>query len=1026
MMRGVTLYTPDDVSYGTTTVALKLHLPPSTASVVWHGASFEQHPRALLCRVHMYPVTDGFLDAAHETPPILRFCFVELDGAWHAFDAFAETVDFEMSAENSAEFRRRAAHVVATAGAVRWMSAHKSANALHARFYFNNIERGSEPPAEAMPYERMIHAAVQPVTVSDPVEEPTEESIDSVVSPTTLGLMSRIAAFTKSTLAILVALSLLLLRCVAQLRSGKDKQSWLRVMYSIGQCALRVIATLVGTYITGVAMDVMSSWVRRAIAYAFPVYELMTRTSTNALDAVRCIIKLQMPFVVAWVAPTTWFLGSLTPILGDIPTLLLRITDEVIGVSAMSEANRTLCERIDLGQRILSSVGNLVAFFQNMLFDMLLKVGFESISSRSGPFKKILGLSHLSSKTELTSADVADLHDAVATLLSALGVTLPKLGPWAEVARTLFTLAIFALVLAIKATVGGTKSRIKATVGGTKFGNQGTGDETKAERWFGYNDALRNVVSHCYSWGSLNTACAEKAKQEWHSGLEADAARGRQLIEENAAQEKLRAAVRAEATRKEDAKRKAEAEAARRKAEDATKQKAKEDAAKQKAQEAEAAKQKAKEVEAERKKEVARKLREKDKNELADDLREGAADEAEEKRIWDEIRRNKAAEEQAKLEAERSAKEDAAKQKADAEEAAKQKAQDAEAAKQKAKEAEAERKKEVARKLREKDKNELADDLREEAADEAEEKRIWDEIRRNKAAEEQAKLEAERSAKEALQKAEKEADLQAEQEHTRLMQLDKIERERRKSEFRTQQWWDATWNTTSAFVESFLYAYATLIVAHYAPHSRAALLACAPCEVRVEAAMPTVGAATGRQYIAPVTLGPRRADAIDGEASRGLVVLPASEKVQLHVVQTPFKVGDRTEVGAVAYVSAGPGMKSALGAIKDKLALPLDFVIARETPRESKHLPIKSISIAFSELASNQAPVLVPADSSITMLLDVGNIMIGSKVYKVWCKNFEHPWQEQMAGGTRQLAKTEAEAIELLLRAAHLGKRQAR
>ena len=79
----VTLYTPDEAP-----LVLKLHLPPTTATVAWHGASFG-HPRAMMCRVHMYPVTDGFLSATHETPPILRFCFLQIDGAWHALDAFA-------------------------------------------------------------------------------------------------------------------------------------------------------------------------------------------------------------------------------------------------------------------------------------------------------------------------------------------------------------------------------------------------------------------------------------------------------------------------------------------------------------------------------------------------------------------------------------------------------------------------------------------------------------------------------------------------------------------------------------------------------------------------------------------------------------------------------------------------------------------------------------------------------------------------------------------------------------------------
>ena len=90
--RATVLYTPEAPAHSFGAVAprskLFLDLPPSTASVVWHGIALDKHPRSMLCRVNMYPVQAGLLDEAHETPVVLRFCFVEVDGVFHAFDAF--------------------------------------------------------------------------------------------------------------------------------------------------------------------------------------------------------------------------------------------------------------------------------------------------------------------------------------------------------------------------------------------------------------------------------------------------------------------------------------------------------------------------------------------------------------------------------------------------------------------------------------------------------------------------------------------------------------------------------------------------------------------------------------------------------------------------------------------------------------------------------------------------------------------------------------------------------------------------
>ena len=1009
----VTLYTPDEAP-----LVLKLHLPPTTATVAWHGASFG-HPRAMLCRVHMYPVTDGFLSATHETPPILRYCFLQIDGAWHAFDAFAEP-EAALSAEQTAEFRLRAEHVVATAGIMRGLSKTKTANALHARFYFNNVERGSEPPPEAMLYERMIHAAVQP-RVSEAVgavEEPTEESVETAVSPATLGIMSRIAAFTKSTLAIVVALALLLLRCVVKLRMNAEETSWLGVMYGIGQCALRVIATLVGTYITGIAIDALSSWVRRAIAYAFPAYEILTRTSTNSLDAVRCIIKLMMPFVVGWVAPTTWFLGAITPILGDIPTLLLRITDEVIGVSAMSDANRRLCERIDLGRRILSSVDSLVAFFQQQLFGTLTKLGFEAISRRSEQFAQMLRLSHLASKPELTSADVAEVYSAVSSLLSALGITLPKLGPWAEVARTLFALAIFALVLAIKQTVGGAQQF------GSNQGFMGLARSPKVapppntEKWeFAESRGLTNLPKAAHRHGEQAVAEARAQNPNLYDSCgtfftgackkEIDdkiAANGRQLYRNHMEY------VISDYERK-------QAEKERKAAEDAA---AAEAAAKKAAEDAAAVRQAAEDA--------AKKAEQEQAKRTALVVTEAGFD-------------KRAAEEDVKVRGARKAAfyEGQAKRKAlvatEADfdkRAAEEDGQERGARKAAFYEEQAKRRALVATEV----------DFDERAAEEDGQER---EERKTAFFEEQAKRKAlvateadfdESAAKVAdlmQREKRKEAFLEERAKRTALVaeadfdesaakKADREERRKRKAAFHGEQAKQAA----SVFADRFLYAYATLILAHYAPHSRAAIVACASscgagqaaqAAQAAQAVQPAVGVEA--PYVAPMSLGPRRADAIDGEARRGLVV--EAGRGDLRVAQTPYVIKlqneTQTRTGAVAYVGAGHPMwrdpSTAVAAVRSKVAVPLDFIIVHEAP--------KSASVALSELASDYTPVLAPPDANIRLILDVGNVRIGHDTFKVWCRHEQHPLQSQLSAGVMQLASTIPEAIERLFRAAYVG-----
>jgi hypothetical protein len=1024
----VTLYTPDEAP-----LVLKLHLPPTTATVTWHGASLG-HPRAMLCRVHMYPVTDGFLSATHETPPILRYCFLQIDGAWHALDAFAEP-DVALTAEQTAEFRLRAEHVVATAGIMRGLSKTKTANALHARFYFNNVERGSEPPPEAMLYERMIHAAVQP-RISEAVEEPTEESVETAVSPTTLGIMSRIAAFTKSTLAIVVALALLLLRCVVKLRTNAEETSWLGVMYGIGQCALRVIATLVGTYITGIAIDALSSWVRRAISYAFPAYEILTRTSTNSLDAVRCIIRLMMPFVVGWVAPTTWFLGAITPILGDIPTLLLRITDEVIGVSAMSDANRKLCERIDLGRRILSSVDSLVAFFQQQLFGTLTKLGFEGISRRSEQFAQILRLSHLASKPELTSGDVAEVYSAVSSLLSALGITLPKLGPWAEVARTLFALAIFALVLAIKQTVGGAQQF------GSNQGFMGLARSPKAappqnaEKWeFATSRGLTNLPKAAHRHGeqavtearaqnpnlyeSCGTFFTGSCKKEIDDKI---AANGRQLYRNHMEY------VISDYERK-------QAEKERKAAEDAA---AAEATAKNAAEDAAAVRQAAEDAAA-----VRQAAEDEVKKAAEDEVKKAAEDAA----AVAEDAAKKAAEDAAAV---RQAAEDAAAANATKKPAERadnvRKAQEAAKNEQKRK---ARRHKELAKRNRvQGDAIARAEQLEADEEDKPfKEKRRLDreaQQARNAAKKDQAKR-APVVPTEATQASEapSQDEQQPEPEQSKDETAGNVEGN---GEADKEGWWDATearakaiwakskekagalWKDThdwldskldaaSVFADRFLYAYATLILAHYAPHSRAAIVACASSCGAGQAAQAAHAVGVEAAYVAPMSLGPRRADAIDGEARRGLVV--EAGRGDLRVAQTPYVMQNETQArtGAVAYVGAGHPMwrdaSTAVAAVRSKVAVPLDFIIVHEAPR--------SASVALSELASDYTPVLAPPDANIRLILDVGNVRIGHDTFKVWCRHEQHPLQRQLSVGMMQFAPTVPEAIERLLRAAHVG-----
>ena len=906
MRPDVALYTPDDAP--PKRAALTLHLPPSTAGVVWHGASFAQHPRTLLCRAHMYPVTDGQLDEAHETPPILRFCFLELGGAWHAFDAFepgAGPPELELSAAQAAELRARADAVVATAGQVRAMSRHKSANAIHARLYFNNIERGSHPPPEAMHYERMIHAAVQPRAPAPLGAEeaaPDEDSIEAAVSPGALGLMTSLAEFTKSLVAVLVTLSCLLLRCLSRLHAGADG-TWTTMMGQIARCALSIIVKLAGTHLANMVVSATGAWVRRALRYAFPVYEVISRTSSTPLDAARCFVKLLMPYVVAWLVPVLGVVSAV-PVFGDVPTLLLRITDELIGVSAMSARNRKLCERIDLGRRILSSVGDLVDFLWGKLLERLLALAWAAVAGASATFAEILALMPLADKPVLSSADVVRIHKAVMTLVAALGITVPEVGEWASFARTLLVLAVFAALLAIKRSVG--NSRFGITPRAVSAAVQAARASDRA------------LYSSCSSFWTWRNSCI--------AGIDAGIDAAEREREERLRREQEGRARETKRMRIEDAAKRAAAAA---------------------------------------KKEEERLQLEAD--EKAGQEQERLAREAEEQRLARETEQ-KAGHEQERLAREAEERRLAREKKETAGQEEQRLAREAEAA------AEEQR---LARETEEK-----AGQEKERLAREAEEQRLAREAEEQRLARETE----EKTRQEAAAAAKKHADAAAKPSESAL------------------------------FAESFLYAYATLVAAHYAPLLRTDLIACVSCTPGAEdAAAPDEAArAESPAFVAPVELRTGRGDAIDANASRGMVI---TRERGFRVEPTPYAVRGGTETGVVVYVGANARQwkRGLLDELRQRVALPLDFVIALAAPAA------EGASLVISELVSNEAPVLVPHGASIRMVLAVGSLTIGSTAFDVWCRDTAHAWQPQLADAdvVWQLAGTVPDAVQRLLRAAH-------
>ena len=134
------------------------------------------------------------------------------------------------------------------------------------------------------------------------------------------------------------------------------------------------------------------------------------------------------------------------------------------------------------------------------------------------------------------------------------------------------------------------------------------------------------------------------------------------------------------------------------------------------------------------------------------------------------------------------------------------------------------------------------------------------------------------------------------------------------------------------------------------------------------------------------------------------------------VEPTPYAVRGGTETGVVVYVGANARQwkSGLLDELRQRVALPLDFVIALATPA-------KGASLVISELVSNEAPVLVPQGADMRMVLPVGSITIGSTAFDVWSRHTAHAWQPQLAdaGVVRQLAGTVPDAVQSLLRAAH-------
>jgi hypothetical protein len=221
---------------------------------------------------------------------------------------------------------------------------------------------------------------------------------------------------------------------------------------------------------------------------------------------------------------------------------------------------------------------------------------------------------------------------------------------------------------------------------------------------------------------------------------------------------------------------------------------------------------------------------------------------------------------------------------------------------------------------------------------------------------------------------------------------------------------------SALFAESFLYAYATLVAAHYAPLLRTDLIACVSCTPGAEdAAAPDEAArAESPAFVAPVELRTGRGDAIDANASRGMVI---TRERGFRVEPTPYAVRGGTETGVVVYVGANARQwkRGLLDELRQRVALPLDFVIALAAPAA------EGASLVISELVSNEAPVLVPHGASIRMVLAVGSLTIGSTAFDVWCRDTAHAWQPQLADAdvVWQLAGTVPDAVQRLLRAAH-------
>jgi hypothetical protein len=651
------------------------------------------------------------------------------------------------------------------------------------------------------------------------------------------------------------------------------------MMGQIARCALSIIVKLAGTHLANMVVSATGAWVRRALRYAFPVYEVISRTSSTPLDAARCFVKLLMPYVVAWLVPVLGVVSAV-PVFGDVPTLLLRITDELIGVSAMSARNRKLCERIDLGRRILSSVGDLVDFLWGKLLERLLALAWAAVAGASATFAEILALMPLADKPVLSSADVVRIHKAVMTLVAALGITVPEVGEWASFARTLLVLAVFAALLAIKRSVG--NSRFGITPRAVSAAVQAARASDRA------------LYSSCSSFWTWRNSCI--------AGIDAGIDAAEREREERLRREQEGRARETKRMRIEDAAKRAAAAA---------------------------------------KKEEERLQLEAD--EKAGHEQERLAREAEERRLARE-KKETAGQEEQRL------------------------AREAEAA------AEEQR---LARETEEK-----AGQEKERLAREAEEQRLAREAEEQRLARETE----EKTRQEAAAAAKKHADAAAKPSESAL------------------------------FAESFLYAYATLVAAHYAPLLRTDLIACVSCTPGAEdAAAPDEAArAESPAFVAPVELRTGRGDAIDANASRGMVI---TRERGFRVEPTPYAVRGGTETGVVVYVGANARQwkRGLLDELRQRVALPLDFVIALAAPAA------EGASLVISELVSNEAPVLVPHGASIRMVLAVGSLTIGSTAFDVWCRDTAHAWQPQLADAdvVWQLAGTVPDAVQRLLRAAH-------